>query len=298
MSWPVPLLCGLGCHPGGYPTLKPGARCNRRKVNEFDRIKWSQWWRSSQELAANIRFMNGFHAPLFVVALVLVKDHCAGRNTKFHKVLKLQAHVINFSVILRMCKMLSHLRIRQLHKFGDCLASETHCQVFANLKVNQVCLELMNLLDLWVSQFLNKIHMDLTRVRLFKSETVFWKFAKKKHTHSSLQVPKRAKSLQQHLPLRPNHLRLWRSSPNPGLQSRNSEAGSFVSIQLATFETSPIQPWPAGQSSRRCVSLMGVESSGSARHAGFLVMGVRTALLETLQKAVENRQRLWNQPFS
>ena len=43
---------------------------------------------------------------------------------------------------------------------------------------------------------------------------------------------------------------------------------------------------------------MGVESSGSARHAGFLVMGVRTALLETLQKAVENRQRLWNQPFS
>ena len=105
---------------------------------------------------------------------------------QFHKVLKLQAHVINFSVILRMCKMLSHLRIRQLHKFGDCLASEAHCQVFANLKVNQVCLELMNLLDLWVSQFLNKIHMDLTRVRLFKSETIFWKFAKKTHTHTHI----------------------------------------------------------------------------------------------------------------
>lgn len=183
MSWPVPLLCGLGCHPGGYPTLKPGARCNRRKVNEFDRIKWSQWWRSSQELAANIRFMNGFHAPLFVVALVLVKDHCAGRNTKFHKVLKLQAHVINFSVILRMCKMLSHLRIRQLHKFGDCLASETHCQVFANLKVNQVCLELMNLLDLWVSQFLNKIHMDLTRVSAIQILKLFsGNLPQKKHT--------------------------------------------------------------------------------------------------------------------
>ena len=128
--------------------------------------------------------MNGFHAPLFVVALVLVEDHCAGRNTKFHKVLKLQAHVINFSVILRMCKMLSHLRIRQLHKFGDCLASETHCQVFANLKVNQVCRAQKNLLDLWVSLFFNKIHMDVTRVRLFKSETVFWKFAQKKHTHT------------------------------------------------------------------------------------------------------------------
>ena len=53
----------------------------------------------------------------------------------------------------------------------------------------------------------------------------------------------------------------------------NCYSNTFGYKQTPPLKTSRNNP---GRSSRRCVSLMGVDSA----HGGFLVMGVRTALLE------------------